>query len=276
MHGWNALLTGASYGIGPHIARALGRHRVNVALAARSAEPLNDVATELTGMGVRTVAIPTDLTDPAARQRLVSRAQREVGDIDLLINNAGVLLAGRFQTYEPERIEQIMELNLNVPIQLTRSLLPGMLARGRGHVLQLASLAGKMALPYASLYAASKHGLVGFTHALHTELRGTGVHASVVCPGFIADEGLWARADHRVHPLFGLSKPERVARAVMKAVRRKKLEVLVNPLPVRHVIAAWALAPRLAGKMFRMTGVLSFLRGFGLRAEHDYVPVVRD
>lgn len=269
MHGWNALLTGASYGLGPHIARALARHRVNVALAARSAERLNDVAGELTDRGVRAVAIPTDLTDPTAREELVSRAQRDLGDIDLLINNAGILHAGRFQTHDAEQIEQVIDLNVRVPLQLTRMVLPGMLARGRGHVVQLASLAGKVGLPYAALYAASKHALVGFTHALHGELRGTDVHASVVCPGFVSGDGLWARADHPVHPLFGMSKPQRVARAVVKVIRRSKPEVLVNPVPVRPMIAAWALAPRLATRIYRAVGVLSFLRGFGLKSEKE-------
>lgn len=269
IRGWNALVTGATFGLGPFIARALAREGVNVAVASRSTERLNSVARELRTMGVRSVALPTDLRNDDARKMLVDRATQELGNIDILVNTAAVLHAGRFHKRTPEEFQELIEVNLLTPILLTRLLIPGMLARRRGHIVQVASLAGKVGTPYLTPYAASKSGLVGFAHALRGELTGTGVHVSVVCPGFMTGEGMWGRANRRVHPFFGTSKPERVARAVVTAIRRRQVEVIVNPLPVRYAIAAWALAPRLGAAMFRWAGVNTFLRGFALQAEAE-------
>jgi short-subunit dehydrogenase len=111
------------------------------------------------------------------------------------------------------QIEQVIETNMMASILLTRPLLPDMLRR-RGHLVQVSSLAGKTGLPYLSVYVATKYALVGFNYCLHTELHGTGVYSSAVCPGFIVQEGMWARLNRKIHPAFGLSTPERVATAV--------------------------------------------------------------
>jgi hypothetical protein len=108
---------------------------------------------------------------------------------------------------------------------------------------------------------------VGFNQALQAELRGTGVYASAVCSGFVANEGMWARLDRKVHVLFGLSQPEQVARAVVRAIRGQKVELLVNPLPARPVIATWALAPRVGRWLFRTLGIDAFMRGAALQQE---------
>lgn len=271
LKGRNALVTGASSGIGPYIARSLAREGINVVLAARSADRLARLAGELTDMGIRAVAVPTDLTDADERESLLSRARSALGPIDILVNGAGALNAGRLHTLTAAEVEAVIETNLAAPLLLTRALLDDMRERRTGHIVQIASLAGKVALPYASVYAASKHGLVGFTHSLQAELAGTGVHASVVCPGFIAGEGMWARMKRRVHPAFGLSTPERVARAVVRVIRHPRVEVLVNPLPVRPAIASWALMPGVAAGLFRAIGVNAFLRGVADQAEHDVV-----
>lgn len=269
IRGWNALLTGATFGLGPYIARRLADAGANVALASRTTERLDAIAAELRSRGVRAVTIPTDLLDPAAREALVARARSELGGIDILVNAAGLMHAGRLHKLTPQEIEELLEVNLVAPTLLTRMLLPDMLERGRGRIVQVASIAGKGGAAYLSLYAASKHGLVGFTHALQGELHGTGVQASVVCPGFMTGEGMWGRAKRRIHPLFGVSSPDRVARAVVTTLRRRRVEVVVNPLPIRYAFALWALAPRAAAAIFRWTGVIAFLRGFALQAETE-------
>ena len=269
IRGWNALLTGATFGLGPYIARRLADAGANVALASRTTERLDAIAAELKHKGVRAVTIPTDLRDPAAREALVSRARSELGEIDILVNAAGLMHAGRLQKRTPREIEELLEVNLVASMLLTRMLLPGMLERGRGRIVQVASIAGKGGAAYLSLYAASKHGLVGFTHALQGELHGTGVHASVVCPGFMSGEGMWGRAKRRIHPLFGVSSPDRVARAVVTMIRRRQVEVVVNPLPIRYAFAMWTLMPRPTAAIFRLTGVAAFLRGFALQSEAE-------
>lgn len=261
LRGRNAILTGGSYGIGPYIARALAAEGVNVALAARSAGELRRVADDVSAAGVRAVAIPTDLTDAAARDALVDRATAELGPIDILVNNASIHHGGRLRTRSAAQIRDVLETNLVAPILLTRRVLDGMLERGRGHLVQITSLAGKVGLPFASLYTASKHGLVGFTHSLQGELKGTGVHASSVCPGFVATDGMWVRFERRIHPAFGLSRPERIARAVVHVIRRPRVEVVVNPLPVRPVIGTWALMPGVGRGLFGLIGVDAFMRG---------------
>lgn len=269
MKGKTAILTGAAYGVGPYIARALAREGVSVALAARSADRLERVAQELSKLPAKVVVIPTDLRNAQAREALVARAEVELGAVDILVNNASVHYAGRLHVRTPGQIDAVIETNLAAPIALTRRVLPTMLQRGTGHVVQIASLAGKVGMPYLSVYSATKYGLVGFTHALQAELRGTGVHASVVCPGFVKDEGMWARVGRPVHIAFGLSKPEAVARAVITVLKRERVETLVNPLPVRPAVAMWALAPGIASIVFRALRIDQFMRGAALQVESD-------
>ncbi|MFN8454008.1 MAG: SDR family NAD(P)-dependent oxidoreductase [Anaerolineae bacterium] len=187
LQGKNALLTGGSRGIGPAIAQALARKGVNLALVARSAEQLAAVAQEVSLRGVRAVPIPADISDPAARSALLTRAEAELGPLDLLINNAAIEQVSPFVRQETQDIGRIIETNLTAPMVLTRLVLPGMLQRGRGHIVNIASIAGKKAPPYNAVYGATKAGLIEWTGGLRGELEGTGVSASVVCPGFIAE-----------------------------------------------------------------------------------------
>ena len=268
LNGKNAILTGGSYGCGPIIAEALAREGANVALAARSAQKLEQVAAKLTQMGVKAVAIPTDVTDPFAREALVAQAEAALGPIDILVNNAAVHHAGRLQMRSPEQIRSVIETNLVAPMMLTRLMLPDMLRRG-GHIVHLSSVAGKAGIPYMSSYVASKYGLVGFNHCLQAELHGTGVYSSIVCQGYVEREGMWARLNRKIHPAFGLSTPERVAAAVITALKHRKVELIVNPLPVRPVIFLWALAPGLATRVFRWLRVNEFMKDASLQVEQE-------
>ncbi len=260
LRGRLAILTGASHGIGPHIARALAREGVSLALAARSAAELSALAAELDTGTVRAIPIVVDLSTAAGRETLVARAEAELGPIDVLVNNAGIIHGGPLHTRSAADVDGITQVNLVAPIELTRRLLPGMLARRQGHVVHVASVSGKVPMAYFPLYSATKYGLVGFNHALQLELRGTGVRSSAVCPGFVADEGMWARAGGAVHPLLGISRPERVARAVVDAILHDRVEQIVNPMPVRQAIALWAVAPRAGAALFRGLGIDAFLR----------------
>jgi short-subunit dehydrogenase len=271
LRGKTAILTGGSYGIGPYIGRALAREGVNLALAARSADKLEKVANEIEVLGVKVVALPTDLRDPLAREALVTRTEAELGPVDILINNASTHHTGRLHTRSLEQIEAVIQTNLIAPIMLTRRLLPDMLRRGQGHIVHVGSLAGKAGIPHLALYDASKYGLTGFNHCLQAELHGSGVHSSAVCSGYVAREGMWFRFNRKVHPAFGLSSPERVARAVLDVIKKNKVEVIVNPLPVRPVILLWALWPDLATRVFRLLQVNKFMEGVALQHEADEV-----
>jgi short-subunit dehydrogenase len=146
----------------------------------------------------------------------------------------------------------VIGTNLVAPMRLTRKALPGMIARGRGHVVNVASLAGLSVTAFNEIYSASKFGLVGFTRALRASLQqdGSPVSASAVCPGFVVGEGMFAdqQRDAGVQPprLIGFTTPEKVADAVVRAVERDLPEVVVNPGPMRPLLALGLLFPRLS------------------------------
>ena len=268
LRGANAILTGGSRGIGPYIGRALAREGVNVALAARSTHALTQAAQVLTAFGVRACAIPTDLSDPAARVALLERAEFELGPIDILINNASIAQAVPFACQTFTQIVQMIETNLVAPLMLTRLIVPKLLQRGRGHVVTIGSLNGKKGAPFFATHSATKAALIEWTAALRNELHGTGVSASVVCPGLVSKAGWWATRKQLVPRLLGASPPERVAAAVVGAIRHDWLEVMVNRTPVRPALALNALAPQLMSALVRRLGYVEFVR----RISNDQLP----
>ena len=193
----NAIVTGASRGLGVHIARALASSGVNVAVAARSAQQLEAVRAELVSLGVKAVGIRADVTVAAERQELVDRATAELGPIDILVNNAGTEQCSRYTDLDPTQIEAMVNLNLTAPLLLIRAVLPGMLDRGKGHIVNLSSGAGKVAQPFDAVYSATKFGLVGATHALRAEYLGSPVGFSVVCPASCARTASTRATRHR-------------------------------------------------------------------------------
>ena len=269
LRGCNAILTGASRGLGVYIARELAAAGVNLALVARSHDAVAELARELASTGVKTAAIGADLTDREKLDAVRTEAEAALGPIDILVNNAGID-GIRVYADEPDaQTEHLLQLNLTAPMLLTRKVLPGMLARKRGHVVNIASLAGKTSTPFSVSYSASKAGLVGFSLSLRAELHGSGVSASVICPGFVTGEGMWAKqeAAHgvRVAALLGTSRPEQIARAVMTALRDDRAEMAVNPGPIRVIQALHQLSPDFVSWFQeRMLGLRGMLRTLAL------------
>ena len=264
LRGANAILTGGSRGIGPYIARALAREGVNIALAARDQERLETVRAEVERLGVKALVVPTDVTLPDDRARLVERASSELGAIDVLVNNAGIEAASEFARVDPAAIEHTITTNLTASLLLTRMVLPGMVERRRGHVVNLASMAGKVPIPYDAVYSATKFALVGFSHAVREELRGSGVGVSVVCPGFVSDAGMFVDAQAatqvQVPAIAGTSKPNEVAAAVLRGIRQDVAELIVTPLSGRSLVTAAAVAPPVGMAMMRRTGLVKLFR----------------
>jgi short-subunit dehydrogenase len=260
LRGRRGFLTGASGGIGPHIAQALAREGVDLALTARSVPALERVATSVRALGVRVTVVPADLARADEREVLVAKVERTFGPIDVLVNNAGVESEGAFLDLPPATIAETVEVNLLAPMHLARLLVPGMVTRGVGHVVNISSLAGKKAVPYDAVYGATKAGLVEWTSALRMELAGTGVGLSVVCPGYVTDEGMFARFGMRPLWTVGSSTPSRVAGATVRAIRRNRAEVIVNSMPARPALAMYALFPGMADRLLRALGVVEFQR----------------
>src|ERR1700686_3863053 len=181
-----ALVTGASGGIGAELARELARHGHDLVLAARSIAPMEALAAELRDAGAAATVIAADLSKPGAAATLAHDIARRGLAIEILVNNAGLGAAGRFDRSDPARIGEILQVNIVALSELTRLLLPGMSARGHGRVMLVASVAGFQPGPHMAAYFASKAYVLSLGEALAYELRGTGVSVTVLCPGATA------------------------------------------------------------------------------------------
>ena len=271
LSGRTAIVTGASKGIGVYIAQALAKQGTNLVLAARSASALQEVRKAVERLGVRAVAVPTDVGDRSALESLVERAVSEFGSIDILVNNAGIELILAYHKLTPEEIEEVVRVNLIAPMQLTWLVLPGMLERRQGHIVNVSSLAGKAGPAFGEPYGATKAGLIGFTQSLRGTYRRSGVSVSVVCPGFV-EEGMYAKTKEEygvtAPRLAGVSKPEAVARGVIRAIKKDLPEVIVNPGAIRLLLAIAAMSPGLGEWIVERIGAnATFRKVAKLRAE---------
>jgi len=176
----HVVITGASRGIGAAIARECAARGARVTLIARSAGPLADLAEELGGR-----AIAADLGDPSVTAGLVSRIEDEGGPVDVLINNAGIDLTGGFAELTAEDLERMIRLNVLAVTELTRQALPGMIARGRGHLVMISSLAGSGTFPGIAVYAGTKAYVTHMSEGIRLELKGLPIGLTVVEPGLV-------------------------------------------------------------------------------------------
>jgi short-subunit dehydrogenase len=234
--GSTALVTGASSGIGRELARGLAARGHGVTLAARRIERLRELASELhDAHGVRAEALATDLADPAERDRLAAEVERLGLTVEVLVNNAGFGVYRRFVDSDRERELEQVRLLVEAVVDLDARYVPGMVARGRGAVLNLASVAGFQALPGNGTYSAGKSFVLLHSEALHEEVRDSGVTVTAVCPGPVETE-----FQEVSEPLFTerlpravLASPQRVAADSLKAVERGGRTVIPGGPAVR-------------------------------------------
>jgi short-subunit dehydrogenase len=256
----SVLLTGGSRGLGPYIARALLARGARVTLAARSERDLERVRDSLDPG--RVAVVTGDVTNEDDRTTMVAAAEAAFGPPDVLVNNAGIESVLPFPRYAEDDINALVTVNLDAPIQLCRLVVPGMLERRRGHIVNVASLAGKAAVPYNTVYSATKHGLVGFTYSLRAELHGTGVSVSVICPGYVTEAGMFADRAHTEVPRGSgaWTTPGKVAAAVIRAIERDLADVVVAGALGRIADISVAMAPRLTEAIARRTGAYRIQR----------------
>ncbi|MCA9551571.1 MAG: SDR family oxidoreductase [Myxococcales bacterium] len=184
-----ALITGASAGIGRELAHLFARDGHDVVLVARSKDKLEALAAELRGAHGRTAhVVPTDLADPAAPTAIFAAVQTLGAEVEFLVNNAGFGTHGPFVELDPERELAMVQVNIAALLHLSRLFLPGMVARGRGRVLNVASTAGFQAGPLMATYYATKAFVISFSEAIAHELEGTGVTVTAHCPGATATD----------------------------------------------------------------------------------------
>lgn len=234
-----ALITGASRGIGRELALQLASRGAHLVLAARSEDQLREVAAACKARNPRvgTLIVPTDVTNEIQLAHLAEQAEAQFGRIDILINNAGILQVGDFVTVGRDSVRQTIEVNLMSAMYLTQLVLPLMRRQGSGHVVMMASLMGRHAMPFYSAYSTSKYALIGFAESLRRELQGTGIRVLTVKPGFTAtDMVAVAQKAYRKMGFFKMIPTERVARRTLEGIVLGLAEVSIGWL---DRVAAW-------------------------------------
>ena len=258
-----AVVTGASRGIGSFIAWSLADAGFSLVVTGRSGTELESLAADLRARGGVALAVAADLTAADDRNGLVATVERELGPVDVLVNNAGGDPQREFDAMSWSENEAILALNLLAPLQLTHLLLPGMLERGRGHIVNISSIAGRVGFPYTEAYAAAKDGLIGFTRVLRADYRARGVSASVVVLGAIRDAGQGQRTADELAlemPAMATSPARAVGKAVIAAIAKDRAEIVVMPGPGRLLKALMDLFPSLGPAMNEAAGANATMR----------------
>ncbi|CAA9462669.1 MAG: 3-oxoacyl-[acyl-carrier protein] reductase [uncultured Rubrobacteraceae bacterium] len=241
LQGRVAVVTGASSGIGAAVARALAREGAHVALAARRRDVLLDVQAGLEEPGgmVRSLVAATDVTDREQVKALVERAEGELGPVEILVNCAGIMYYTLMRNLREDEWERTVEVNCKGALNCVGAVLPGMLARGRGHVVTISSDAGRKVFPGLSVYSASKFFVEALSQGLRLETAGTGIKVTTIQPGNVATDLSSLSTDVEALELYGqpgearVLDPEDVAASVVYALRQPDHaavnEILVEP-----------------------------------------------
>jgi short-subunit dehydrogenase len=232
LRGSTVIVTGASTGIGRETARLFTCAGSNVVLASRNEERLAQAARQLEGYAGRALAVPADVTDRQAVEAMVTRAVEEFGGVDILVNNAGIGLWAALADGSIENMRRVFEVNLFGAIHCIQAVVPHMRRQRRGQIINVSSIAGKIAGPYEGAYAASKYALAAVSDALRLELAGHGIAVVTVYPGLTEtrfhDNVL---KEMQLPPPPGVARPVppvQVARAIIRAARKDQREVYVT------------------------------------------------
>jgi short-subunit dehydrogenase len=228
----HVLITGASSGIGAALAVEMARRGHDVGLVARRRDALDRVAEEVRSLGRRAVVAAADVTDRDAVRAAVARCEEELGPIDVAVANAGGGGKNPAAAFDALGATAVMRLNLDGALFLFEAVLPGMLARGRGHLVGVSSIAGHFGIPGAGVYSASKAALHRVLEAFAVELRSTGIAVTTVNPGFV-DTPLVAR---NTNPMPFRWSADRAARVIATGIERRR-RLVEFPLPLRLVAA---------------------------------------
>lgn len=229
LSGKRILLTGATGGIGYRLALALAAKGALLALVDRNGELQQALLKEIQGKGGHAVNLTTDLLQAGAVAGAASAAMQSLGGIDILINNAGLIDFTLFHQQSPARIEQIMHINALIPMQLTHQLLPHMLAKGNGRIVNIGSTFGSIGFPHHAAYSASKFAIRGFSEALRRELHDSGVEVTYVAPratrtALNDDAAMRMMEANRI----AMDDPEVVAQAIIRAIERGHKEYYIG------------------------------------------------
>ncbi len=236
------VVTGASSGIGAAYARAFAAQGHALTLVARRKDLLDDLAREIGG---KTHVVAQDLSDLGGVTQLLGSAEDALGEVDVLVNNAGIQIVGMTSTLDVTEAERLIDVDLKAPLRLTCAILPKMLARKSGIIVDVASMAALAPTPYMTYYNAAKAGLAAASESLRGELRGTGVHVVTVYPGVIASTAMAQAAlarysDSKLLATLPQGTEEELARLTLRAIEQRRDRVIY---PASGALARWFPGP---------------------------------
>ena len=252
LQGEAILITGASSGIGRMAALALAQGGARLILVARRSGRLEEVVKEIEAKGGIAVAFPGDVTVPATIEGAVRGCQDRFGRIDLIINNAGEGFFASTEETTEEDLDRILAVNFKGTFYGIKAALPVMRRQGAGHIINVASTAGRRGSPYVGAYCASKFAVVGLTESLRVELLGSGIDVSLFCPGATRTEFFDVarrRTPHHRGLVGPVESPGQVAAQIVKLVKRPRAEVIVQPLRRKIFLCMNLIAPTLVDRL---------------------------
>jgi short-subunit dehydrogenase len=226
---------------------------------------MDGLVAELEPRGVRVETVAADLSETDEIEDFAASVEEAIGPLDILVNNAGVEFGKSFLDQTRDELEKTTAINLLAVMELTRVVLPGMVERRCGHMVNIASAAGKIAAPYLASYSASKHGVVGFTHSLRAEFGDDPVGFTAICPIFITKVGMYGRLEHLVpDPPREMSTkpPEAVGEAVVEGIRKNRAQIIVADPATKAISVVYAAAPKAFAKLAHSSRIREFSERF--------------
>jgi NAD(P)-dependent dehydrogenase (short-subunit alcohol dehydrogenase family) len=229
-----AVVTGGGRGIGAAVARALAAGGVRVAVVARTVEEIERVAAAIRADGAEALALPCDVSDEAAVRALGRAAREQLGPVDVLVNNAGIASSSPLVKITLDEWNRVLGVIATGTFLCTREFLPGMLERGFGRIVNVASVAGLDGAKYIAHYSAAKHAVIGLTRTAALEVGGTGVTVNAVCPAYV-DTAMTERTVSNVQARTGMGR-DAALKAVLGSIGQARL---VTPEEVAHAVLAF-------------------------------------
>jgi short-subunit dehydrogenase len=241
LHGKVVLITGSSRGLGLAMAEEFGRKGARLVLCARSESELERAGQQVAQLGVEVITLPCDISDREQVQKMVDQVTASFGQIDVLVNNAGIITVGPMQTMTLKDYEESMAIMYWGSVYTTLAVLPSMLQRKSGHIVNITSIGGKVSVPHLLPYSSAKFAMIGFSEGLHAELAREGVHVLTVVPGLMrtgSPGNAFFKGKHRIeYTLFNLLdtlpftsiSAAKAARQIVRATRQGRTEIILSP-----------------------------------------------
>jgi NAD(P)-dependent dehydrogenase (short-subunit alcohol dehydrogenase family) len=292
LKGKTVLITGGSRGLGLVMAREFANEGAKIAICARDPKELDLALEDLRGRGATAFVFPCDVTDRAQVNEMVRLVRDKFGSIDVLVNNAGVIQVGPFETMTLDDYEQAMDVHFWGPLYTTLAVVPWMKERGEGRIVNITSIGGKVSVPHLLPYSASKFAAVGFSQGLHAELAKDGIAVTTVCPGLMrtgSPRNATFKGQHKLeYAWFAISdslpvtsvSAENAARQIVEACRKGQAELVIS-VPAKIAVIFHGLFPGITAEMMGIVnrllprpGGIGTKRAKGKESESPLAPSV--